>query len=128
MDITANAPRIVFAGYFSAGAKLSIAGGALSIDSEGRVRKLVPEVEHVTFSGRRARAQGQGILYVTERCVMRLGERGPEVIEIAPGIDLERDVLAQSGFPLNVAHDVRPMLTSLFRPELMGLALRDRAA
>ena len=50
------------------------------------------------------------------------------MIEIAPGIDLERDVLAQSGFPLNVAHDVRPMPTSLFRPEPMGLALRDRAA
>ena len=92
------------------------------------MKKLVEAVEHVTFSGRRARAQGQDVLYVTERCVMRLGERGPEVIEIAPGIDLERDVLAQSGFPLNVAHDVRPMPTSLFRPELMGLALRDRAA
>ena len=59
---------------------------------------------------------------------MRLGERGPEVIEIAPGIDLEQDVLAQSGFPLNVAHDVRSMPTSLFQPEPMGLALTDRTA
>ena len=128
VDITANAPRIVFAGYFTAGAKLSVTGGTLRIETEGRVRKLVADVEHVTFSGRRARAQGQDVLYVTERCVLRLGDQGPEVVEIAPGIDLERDVLAQSAFPLAVADDLKPMPASLFRPELMGLALRDRAA
>ena len=68
------------------------------------------------------------MIYVTERCVLRLGERGPEVIEIAPGIDLERDVLAQSAFPLAVADDLEPMPAELFRPEPMGLALRERAA
>ena len=128
VDITANAPRIVFAGYFTAGAKLNIAGGALRIETEGRVRKLVDEVEHVTFSGRRARAQGQDVVYVTERCVLRLGDGGPEVIEVAPGVDLERDVLAQAAFPLAVAHDLKQMPASLFRPEPMGLALRERAA
>ena len=128
VDITANAPRIVFAGYFTAGAKLSISGGALVIEREGKVRKLVEEVEHVTFSGRRAREQGQDILYVTERCVLRLGESGPEVIEIAPGVDLERDVLAQAAFPLAVADDLQPMPARLFRPEPMGLALQERAA
>ena len=128
VDITANAPRIVFAGYFTAGAKLNIAGGALRIETEGRVKKLVEEVEHVTFSGRRARAQGQGVVYVTERCVLRLGDGGPEVIEVAPGVDLERDVLAQAAFPLAVAHDLKQMPASLFRPEPMGLALRERAA
>ena len=122
VDITANAPRIVFAGYFTAGAKLCIAGGVLRIEAEGRARKLVEAVEHVTFSGRRARAQGQDVLYVTERCVLRLGARGPEVVEIAPGIDLARDVLAQSAFPLTVADDLKPMPASLFRPEPMGLA------
>ena len=128
VDITANAPRIVFAGYFTAGAKLNIAGGALRIETEGRVRKLVEDVEHVTFSGRRARAQGQDVVYVTERCVLRLGDGGPEVIEVAPGVDLERDVLAQAAFPLAVAHDLKQMPASLFRPEPMGLALRERAA
>ena len=128
VDITANAPRIVFAGYFTAGAKLNIAGGALRIETEGRVKKLVEEVEHVTFSGRRARAQGQGVVYVTERCVLRLGDDGPEVIEVAPGVDLERDVLAQAAFPLAVADDLKQMPASLFRPEPMGLALRERAA
>ena len=128
VDITANAPRIVFAGYFTAGAKLSITGGGVRIEAEGRVRKLVEKVEHVTFSGRRARELGQEVLYVTERCVLRLGESGPEVVEIAPGTDLERDVLAQSGFPLGVADDVKPMPAALFRPESMGLALREHAA
>ena len=128
VDITANAPRIVFAGYFTAGAKLGVADGALKIETEGRVRKLVEVVEHVTFSGRRARELGQDILYVTERCVLRLGGRGPEVVEIAPGADLERDVLAQCEFPLSVADDVKRMPASLFRPEPMGLALRERAA
>ena len=128
VDITANARRIVFAGYFTAGAKLSIVDAALRIDREGKVRKLVDEVEHVTFSGRRARVQGQQVFYVTERCVMRLGEHGPEVIEIAPGIDLERDVLSQAEFPLAVADDLKPMPSVLFRPEPIGLALRDRAA
>ena len=128
VDITANAPRIVFAGYFTVGATLSVAGGALRIENEGRAKKLVEEVEHVSFSGRQARAHGQDVIYVTERCVLRLGERGPEVIEIAPGIDLERDVLARSAFPLAVADDLRPMPAQLFRPEPMGLALRERAA
>ncbi|MCY4405932.1 MAG: acyl CoA:acetate/3-ketoacid CoA transferase, partial [Rhodospirillaceae bacterium] len=128
VDITANAPRIVFAGYFTAGARLAIADDALKIATEGRVRKLVEEVEHVSFSGLRARAQGQDVLYVTERCVLRLGDDGPEVTEIAPGIDLERDVLARSEFPLTVADDVKPMPSGLFRPEPMGLALQERAA
>ena len=128
VDITANAPCIVFAGYFTAGAKLAIEGGALRIEREGKVRKLVERVEHVTFSGRRARAQGQRVLYVTERCVLRLGEGGPEVIEVAPGVDLERDVLGQAAFPLAVADDLRQMPARLFRPEPMGLALEERAA
>ncbi|MDE0051799.1 MAG: acyl CoA:acetate/3-ketoacid CoA transferase [Rhodospirillales bacterium] len=128
VDITANAPRIVFAGYFTAGATLSIEDEALTIEREGKVRKLVERVEHVTFSGRRARDQGQDILYVTERCVLRLGARGPEVIEVAPGVDLERDVLAQAAFPLAVARDLKQMPPGLFRPEPVGLALRERAA
>ena len=128
VDITANAPRIVFAGYFTAGAKLTIDGGALWIDTEGKTRKLVEKVEQVTFSGIRARDNGQDVLYVTERCVLRLGAEGPEVVELAPGMDLDRDVLAQSAFPLRVADDLTPMPPSLFRPEPMGLALGDRPA
>ena len=75
----------------------------LRIDKEGKVKKIVDEVEHVSFSGKRAVAQGQDITYVTERCVMKLTPDGLLVTEIAPGVDLERDVLAQADIPLAVA-------------------------
>ena len=127
VDITARAKRIVFSGFFSAGAELAVEGGRLRIRREGKARKLVPEVEHVTFSGPRAMMQGQDITYVTERCVMRLTPNGVTVTEIAPGIDLQRDVLAAAGFPLRVADDVRVMEARLFRPEPIGLALKGRA-
>ncbi len=76
VDITARAKKIVFSGFFNAGAKLSLADGALRIDQEGKVKKMVDEVEHVSFSGKRAVAQGQDITYVTERCVMKLTPEG----------------------------------------------------
>ncbi len=72
VDITARARKIVFSGYFTAGAKLHVEDGRLHIAAEGKVKKLVPEVEHVSFSGRRGIEQGQDVTYVTERCVMRL--------------------------------------------------------
>ena len=103
VDITARAKRIVFSGYFSAGAKLAIAQAKLVIEKEGKVRKLVEEVEHISFSGPRAVRQGQDVTYVTERCVMKLTKDGIVVTEIAPGVDLERDILTQSEFPLLVA-------------------------
>lgn len=127
VDITARAKKIVFSGYFNAGAKLAVENGAVRIDREGKVKKLVPEVEHVSFSGRRAVAQGQDITYVTERCVMQLTPDGIVVTEIAPGIDLERDVLAQSDVPLIVAKDLRVMPERLFRPEPIGLDLGGAA-
>ena len=128
VDITAQARRIVFSGLFSAGADLAVADGALAIRREGRVRKLVPEVEQVSFSGRRARAEGQDITYVTERCVLRLTPEGVAVTEIAPGVDLARDVLAQADFPLLVPAPPRLMAPALFRPEPIGLDLHRSAA
>lgn len=127
VDITTRAKKIVFSGYFNAGAKLGVKDGAVVIEKEGKVKKLVPEVEHVSFSGRRAVAQGQDITYVTERCVMKLTGDGIVVTELAPGIDLERDVLAQSDVPLIVAKDVKRMDARLFAPEPIGLDLGGRA-
>jgi propionate CoA-transferase len=127
VDITARAKRIVFSGYFTAGAKLGVEDGRLHILAEGKVRKVVPEVEHVSFSGRRAVEQGQDVTYVTERCVMRLAPEGLVVTELAPGADLERDVLAQAAVPLAVSPDLRPMDASLFRPEPFGLELPEAA-
>lgn len=128
VDITARARRIVFSGYFSAGAKLSIRGGRLEIEKEGKVRKLVESVEHISFSGPRAVAQGQEVTYVTERCVMKLKPEGIVVTEIAPGVDLERDILGQCGFPLIVAQPPKPMDAALFGEGRIGLQLPGRTA
>ena len=124
VDITARARRIVFSGFFTAGATLAIEDGALRIVKEGKVKKLVEAVEQITFSGPRALAQGQEALYVTERCVLRLEREGLSVIEIAPGVDLERDVLAQAEFALRVSPTVKVMDAALFRPDKIGLCLK----
>jgi propionate CoA-transferase len=126
IDITARAKHLVFSGYFTAGGlKLDLAGGKLSISQEGKVRKFVPEVEQVTFSGREGHRKGQMVTYVTERCVMELRPDGLVVTEVAPGIDLERDVLGQAEFPLQVSPDVRLMEERLFLPEPISLELKS---
>jgi acyl CoA:acetate/3-ketoacid CoA transferase len=124
VDITARAKRIVFSGFFTAGAALEIQDGALRINREGKVKKLVEAVEQISFSGPRAVLQGQEIIYVTERCVMRLESAGLTVLEIAPGINLEQDVLAQSEFPLLVSPHLKVMDGNLFHPEPIKLKLR----
>ena len=123
VDITARAKKIVFSGFFNAGAQLALADGGIRIEREGKIRKLVHEVEHVSFSGARAVAQGQDITYVTERCVMRLTPDGLDVVEVAPGIDVERDILAQSDVPLRIAPDVRRTPGRLYREAPIGLSL-----
>ena len=123
VDITSRARKIVFSGNFNAGAKMSLRDGKLVIDKEGKIAKFVPKVDQISFSGRRARAQGQDITYVTERCVIRLEPQGLVVTEIAPGLDLERDILAQATTPLGVSSELRLMDAALFRPELIGLTL-----
>jgi len=123
IDITAHGRRLVFSGTFTTGGlELEVEDG-LRIAREGKVRKLVPAVEQVTFSGARAREQGQEVTVVTERCVLRRTDAGLEVVEIAPGVDLERDVLGQAEIPLRVSADLLPMDARLFRPEPMRLDL-----
>ena len=129
VDITARARNIVFGGTLTAGGlEVAIEDGRLQIVREGNHRKFVPAVEHVTFSGRIARERGQRVLYVTERCVIRLDPEGLTVVEVAPGVDLERDVLSQAEFPLKVAANVTEMDPRLFRPEPMGLRLAPKGA
>lgn len=124
IDITANARNIVFSGYLTAGGiDLALVDGGLEIRREGKARKFVPEVEHVTFSGRMALERGANVTYVTERCVLKLKPEGLTVVEIAPGVDLERDVLGQADIPLQVAEGLTLMDERLFRPEPMGLEL-----
>jgi propionate CoA-transferase len=123
-DIVTRAPKIVYSGYFTAGKKdIQVSDGKLRIVSDGTVAKFVPEVAQVSFSGEMARRRRQDVLYITERCVIQLTEAGLMVIEIAPGVDLERDVLAKADIPLLVSPDLRFMSAALFRPESMGLIL-----
>ncbi|KAB2862423.1 MAG: acyl CoA:acetate/3-ketoacid CoA transferase, partial [Bauldia sp.] len=120
VDITARAKKIVFSGMFNAGAKLGVESGRLVIEREGKIRKLVDRVDHVTFSGHRAVEQGQDVTYVTERCVLKLTPGGLVLTEIAPGADLERDILAQSEFPLTVADSLTEMPAGIFAPGPFG--------
>src|SRR5215216_6862525 len=125
IDITAAARNLVFSGTFSAGRQdIELGDGKLTIRVDGAVAKFVPEVEHVTFSGRMARERGQNVTFITERCVIRLLPDGLTVTEVAPGIDLERDVLCRVTIPLQVSPDLRQMDERLFRPERMRLQLR----
>jgi acyl CoA:acetate/3-ketoacid CoA transferase len=123
VDITSRARKIVFSGQFRAGAKIELADGGVRIAQEGKVAKLVEAVEHVSFSGKRGRMQGQDVTYVTERCVIRLTPEGLVVTEIAPGLDLHRDILQQADIPLEVAPDLQLMSEALYRPGRMGLDL-----
>lgn len=129
VDITARGRKLVFSGYFrAAGIELAIRDRKLAIVKEGRFPKFVPSVEQVTFSGRRAVEQGQHVLYVTERCVVELRPEGLTVIEVAPGVDVERDVLRQAACPLRVAADLRTMDARLFDPAPMRLDLKPARA
>lgn len=109
-------------GTMVAGAKLAVGGGQLQIVSEGKSPKFVAEVEHVTFSGDYARQNHQLIYYLTERALFRLGPHGLILEELAPGLDLERDVLAQMAFRPEISPHLRTMDSKLFCPEPLGLA------
>jgi acyl CoA:acetate/3-ketoacid CoA transferase len=127
VDITARARKLVFSGTFNAGAKMQLVDGRLRIDQEGRIAKFVEAVDQVSFSGTRATAQGQEVTFVTERAVIRLLDGQLTVTEIAPGLDVERDVLARAETPLAVSPDLREMDARLFQEAPMGLTL-DPAA
>jgi len=125
INISQNAKSVVFVGTFTCGRLIvGVEDGRLRILQEGKSRKFVPMVEHRTFSGSYAWKRGQPVTYITERCVFRLGEQGVELVEIAPGIDLERDIFAQMDFRPVVSKDLRTMDDAIFRDTPMGL--RDR--
>jgi propionate CoA-transferase len=122
VDITAHAKKIVFSGYFEAGAKLDLTQQGLTVASPGKFTKMVDAVEHVTFAGQRALRTGQEVLYVTERCVMRLTESGLVATEIMPGIRPEQDIVQASQGRVSVAENAVTMPRSLLSVGPMGLA------
>ena len=99
IDIAQNARKVIFCGTFDTkGAKILSGDGQIRIKRHGEICKLVPHVEQITFSGEQASRQGQEIIYVTERCVFELRDGGLHLIEIAPGVDLQRDILDRMQF------------------------------
>jgi len=123
INIAQNAKCVVFNGTLTAG-ELDIAweGGRTVIRKEGRHRKFVPKLEQVCYSAAIGRAKGQLALFVTERAVFRVGPDGLELIEIAPGLDAERDVIAHMGFRPRVARDLEVMDPRIFSARKMDLA------
>jgi len=122
INITQSSREVVFCGTFTVGGLVTrVADGALEIAAEGSHRKFMQTVEHVTFSGDYAREKGQRVLYVTERAVFELRPDGLTLTEVAPGIDLEQQVLAVMDFRPPIAADLRVMDARLFHEAPMGL-------
>jgi len=122
INISQNAKKVVFVGTFTAGGlKVAVKDGELCIEKEGAIAKFVAEVEHVTFSGKTALASRQPVLYVTERCVFSLTKEGLELTEIAPGVDLARDILSKMAFEPVVRGKPKLMDARIFREGPMRL-------
>jgi len=122
IEISQNARAIVFCGTLTAsGLRTQVADGVLRIVQDGKLTKARDHVQQVTFSGAEALRRGTPVKYVTERCVFELRPAGLTLTEIAPGMDLQRDILAHMEFAPAVAPDLRPMDPRLFREPKMGL-------
>ena len=120
VDITSGARKIVFSGWFEAGAQIDLTPKGITVTTPGTFTKMVEAVEHVTFSGRRALQVGQEVLYITERCVIRLTDAGLIATEIIPGIDPARDIVAASGGRVQIAPDAIILPLSLLAAAPMG--------
>jgi len=116
MNITQNAEKVIFTGTFTAGGlEITFNNGKLEIVNEGRFDKFVENVEHITFSGAYAREKKQTVMYITERAVFRLIDSGIELIEIAPGIDLEKDILSHMAFKPAISDNLKIMSSEIFK-------------
>jgi propionate CoA-transferase len=116
MNITQNAEKVIFTGTFTAGGlQIDFKDGKLQIEQEGRFDKFVSNVEHITFSGDYAREKNQTVMYITERAVFRLIDSGLELIEIAPGIDLNRDILDHMAFKPKISDNLKIMSSTIFK-------------
>jgi len=122
INITQNAKRVVFCGSFTAGGlKVKVADGKLTIVNEGRGKKFIDRVEQITFSGQYAQKVQQPVMYITERAVFELTSEGLTLTEIAPGVDLETDILARMDFKPIISANLKMMDERIFRDEIMGI-------
>ncbi len=123
IDITQNSKKVCYCGAFTAkGLEVDCEDGNLKIKKEGSKKKFVKEVEHVTFSGYYATKKNQSILYITERAVFELRENGLTLIEIAPGVNLEKDVLDNMEFKPLISSALKTMDKRIFIESAMGLS------
>jgi propionate CoA-transferase len=123
INISQNAKKVVFSGTFTAGGlEISWPENQTRIAAEGRHKKLVKELEQITYNTRVARERGQQVIYVTERAVFEGHYDHIELVEVAPGVEMERDILGQMEFKPAISPNLREMDKRLFRPEPMGLA------
>lgn len=123
INITQNAKRVFFCGTFTAGGlKVAFENGELQILSEGREQKFIKQVEQITFSGEYANKTGQPVLYITERAVFELRKDGVYLLEVAPGIDIQTQIIDQMGFTPKMAGQPKLMDSRIFKDEPMGLA------
>jgi propionate CoA-transferase len=121
IDISQNAKEIVFCGTFTAGGlDVKVENGKLVIIQEGKVKKFIKKVEQVTFNGKFESGKNKKITLVTERAVFELRPEGPTLTEIAPGVDLERNILAQMEFKPIILPDLKVMDAKIFSEKLMG--------
>ena len=125
INISQNAKRVIFLGTFTAnGLKVAIKDGKLRVLREGAVRKFVQEVEHRTFSGDHAIETGQPVLYVTERAVFELSSEGLVLTEVAPGINIQHNILPFMDFLPVIRGRPKEMDARIFRAELMGIGAK----
>jgi len=121
IDISQNSKRVLFMGTFTTGGiKTAVEDGRMKILAEGKIRKFVKTCDQITYCSQFAGPQGQEVFYITERCVFKLVDQGLELIEVAPGIDLEKDILAYMEFR-PVIRNVAPMDPRLFAESAMGI-------
>ena len=123
INITQNTHKVVFCGTFTAkGLREEIRDGKLVIIHEGAVQKFIDKVGQITFSADYAHKHNQQVMFITERCVFVLTDKGLVLTEIAPGVDLQKDILDQMEFVPHIAEDLKTMDERIFRDEPMGLA------
>ncbi|HAH86139.1 MAG TPA: acyl CoA:acetate/3-ketoacid CoA transferase [Armatimonadetes bacterium] len=128
INITQNSKVVAFCGTFMAGMqKIEVGDGKISIIEEASHQKFIDQVEHITFNGGYAKKCGHRVLYITERAVFEMRAEGVTLIEIAPGLDLQKDILDHMGFKPAIAPDLKLMDERIFYEKLMGLATQVKS-